>query len=807
MKRLVALFCAALWLVTGFPAHAAGLGPQGSVQAAVRSVTGTTWDYNGDWSALFDKSGIPSGDWNGRYYQWLQSEVGPETDIAGGEQDLISAPVVLPFSSPGGLYAANGALYGSFLAVPGASFTGGISGGLSTSTRGDGTIAYYAQNVPRITAPSSVTNLLTGSATLGTQSVTVGAGPLLLSFQGTGSVTLSGTATGTLAGMGATNRVSLPVVATAGSLTLTVSGSVTSAQLDPTEGVPLTTPRTYVPTTSIALTVDDWTAVRGNLLLRTDAIGTITPWVKFQVAATGGQPDAHGGTSASLIVPNVGTNTGGATVYQPGGSLGVVAGQTYTIQFEAKTNGGTFTNLATFSNAFVNYPTFTLTGAGSVAYSGGSGGSITALGNGWYLCSYTATAITSSPGNVLWYIGGVASVVGDGTSGIYIARPMIEPNLYTADVLAYPTTFIPNATSAPVYVYDQQLPGRGILIEQAATNLLQQSNVPTSATWTLLNASGFANATIAPDGSNTGSSIIDNATSARHINFQLDSVSVVGPYTYCAYAKAGTLGFAQVMLSTVDLKTYAATFNLSTGAETAIESVGSPTGTSYSSAAAAFGYFRLCVTENADATTGIYGITALSNSGTPTYDANGNPTYVGTGQNIYTYQADLIANAFPLSPIPTTSAAVTRAADVVGIPYSGFSVPHTGVVKYLRYAGQTSVVGRLVGLQSAAGVMSVYDDGATSDIFDKAGTGTIASTTGATLGLTRHVAWSVTPSLATISGGGGAPSSGAVSGLVAPTQGTLGSSAVGAQFLNGFIQSLTLYNTAKAAAKLQQLSQ
>jgi hypothetical protein len=53
-----------------------------------------------------------------------------------------------------------------------------------------------------------------------------------LSFFGTGSVTLSGVATGTLNGTGANNRVSLTFTPTAGSLTLTVSGSVTLAQLE-----------------------------------------------------------------------------------------------------------------------------------------------------------------------------------------------------------------------------------------------------------------------------------------------------------------------------------------------------------------------------------------------------------------------------------------------------------------------------------------------------------------------------------------------------------------------------------------------
>jgi len=76
-------------------------------------------------------------------------------------------------------------------------------------------------------------NLLVGTAALATQSVIVIAAQCVLSFTGTGTVTLSGTSTaGPLIGTGAADRVSLTFTPTAGSLTLTVSGSVTLAQLE-----------------------------------------------------------------------------------------------------------------------------------------------------------------------------------------------------------------------------------------------------------------------------------------------------------------------------------------------------------------------------------------------------------------------------------------------------------------------------------------------------------------------------------------------------------------------------------------------
>jgi hypothetical protein len=79
------------------------------------------------------------------------------------------------------------------------------------------------------------TNLLLNSGTLSTQSATVTAVAHTLHFTGTGTITLTGASTaGPLVGtgVGEANRVSLTFTPTAGTLTLTVSGTVTNAQLE-----------------------------------------------------------------------------------------------------------------------------------------------------------------------------------------------------------------------------------------------------------------------------------------------------------------------------------------------------------------------------------------------------------------------------------------------------------------------------------------------------------------------------------------------------------------------------------------------
>jgi hypothetical protein len=113
----------------------------------------------------------------------------------------------------------------------------------ATRVNSAGLIEVVGNNVPRLDYPPlggcpsilvepQRTNLVFPSAVATTQTRTVAAVAHTLSFYGTGSVTLSGVATGTLNGTGANNRVTLTFTPTAGSLTLTVSGSVTDWQLE-----------------------------------------------------------------------------------------------------------------------------------------------------------------------------------------------------------------------------------------------------------------------------------------------------------------------------------------------------------------------------------------------------------------------------------------------------------------------------------------------------------------------------------------------------------------------------------------------
>lgn len=143
----------------------------------------------------------------------VQDNATPSNNFVGTMAQAL-ARGILVYSSPSTKYVRN----------PSGVWTAGTSLRCHYSTTG----------VPLgILSEPARTNLLLNSAALATQSVTVSATAYTLSFEGTGTVTLSGASTaGPLVGTGATDRVSLTFTPSAGSLTLTVSGTVNYANLE-----------------------------------------------------------------------------------------------------------------------------------------------------------------------------------------------------------------------------------------------------------------------------------------------------------------------------------------------------------------------------------------------------------------------------------------------------------------------------------------------------------------------------------------------------------------------------------------------
>lgn len=60
---------------------------QSGIHAAIRTQHSQRYSYGEDWSALFDRDEIPSGDWNGRMLAWINFKLDTSyPDLAGAQQ-------------------------------------------------------------------------------------------------------------------------------------------------------------------------------------------------------------------------------------------------------------------------------------------------------------------------------------------------------------------------------------------------------------------------------------------------------------------------------------------------------------------------------------------------------------------------------------------------------------------------------------------------------------------------------------------------------------------------------------------------
>ena len=190
----------------------------------------------------------------------------------------------------------------------------------------------------------------------------------------------------------------------------------------------------------------------------------------------------------------------------------------------------------------------------------------------------------------------------------------------------------------------------GLLVEEARTNLVLRSEEFNDASWTKQSSvSVSANTTISPDGNLTA----DTITADQSLGiFQNVAATVSTTYTNSVYIKAGTA--TAMMLRDDTGAGRHIVFNPSTGVITATS------GTLVSSGSQALnnGWYRYFMTYVADATT-VRGLIR--------------PNSAGSAQTFIAWGAQLEIGAFATSYIPTTTATVTRAADVASITGSNFS--------------------------------------------------------------------------------------------------------------------------------------
>lgn len=206
---------------------------------------------------------------------------------------------------------------------------------------------------------------------------------------------------------------------------------------------------------------------------------------------------------------------------------------------------------------------------------------------------------------------------------------------------------------------------RGLLIEEQRTNLLTYSSDFSNAVWNKTAVTITSNTSPSPSGLVDANKVIETTTNGQHELLRPISAAANSPHSCSIYMKKGErkYGYCGIYSAAgrnvivVDLDTGEITQNNYTGAE------------SFRAADVTYvgdGWYRLTVALTTSST-GFYSVFGPSATGNPA-QINGRPSYQGDGTSgIYIWGAQLEAGSFPTSYIPTTTAQVTRAADVASV--------------------------------------------------------------------------------------------------------------------------------------------
>jgi hypothetical protein len=225
----------------------------------------------------------------------------------------------------------------------------------------------------------------------------------------------------------------------------------------------------------------------------------------------------------------------------------------------------------------------------------------------------------------------------------------------------------PSSTAyyGPRFDYDPvTLQPRGLLIEEARTNLLTYSEQFDNAAWaTKTNITITPNAGTSPTGAPTADLVDDGtAAGAQHKLFGAPYTFSATAYTYSVYAKYNSMQWFQLLITDGTTNFYA-NFDVLNGAVGSKQASTTSTITSVGG-----GWYRCTMTMTTAATTGNYQIGFLDID-----RASFAPTYAGANRLILIWGAQLEAGAFATSYIPTIASTVTRSADVATITGSLFS--------------------------------------------------------------------------------------------------------------------------------------
>ena len=196
---------------------------------------------------------------------------------------------------------------------------------------------------------------------------------------------------------------------------------------------------------------------------------------------------------------------------------------------------------------------------------------------------------------------------------------------------------------------------KGLLIEEARTNLLPYSEAFDNAAWGKVNSSLSTNVTTAPDGTTTADKLIANTSLVQH-RLDLTPTSTAGDQTLSVYIKDAGYGFAWLRIGLSG-----AMFSIADNTITNIVA-----GVTASSQDVGNGWRLMSISLSASAND-----TARIN----VIEAQDGSDFAGDGTSgIYVWGAQLEQGPFSTSYIPTSGATATRSADNASINVENFGI-------------------------------------------------------------------------------------------------------------------------------------